>query len=79
VRDLKARWMKVGDGTVEAFMKDIQVDASSFPGKAFEMTFDMPEHYGRDSGDPSARKRRACLLQVAANHVHANDPEYSAS
>jgi hypothetical protein len=28
---LKARWMKVGDGTVEALMKDIQVDASSFP------------------------------------------------
>jgi hypothetical protein len=43
VKDLKNRWMKVGDGSVEAFMKDIQVDASSFPGKAFEMTFDMPE------------------------------------
>jgi hypothetical protein len=43
VRDLKARWMNVGDGTVEAFMKDIQVDASSFPGKAFDLTFDMPE------------------------------------
>ncbi len=43
VRDLKARWMRVGDGSVEAFMKDIQIDASSFPGKAFEMTFDMPE------------------------------------
>ncbi len=43
VRDLKARWMQVGDGTVEAFMKDIQVDASSFPGKAFELTFEMPE------------------------------------
>jgi hypothetical protein len=43
VRDLKARWMRVGDGTVEAFMKDIQIDASSFPGKAFEMTFEMPE------------------------------------
>lgn len=43
VRALKARWMKVGDGTVEAFMKDIQIDASSFPGKAFELTFDMPE------------------------------------
>jgi hypothetical protein len=43
VRDLKGRWMKVGDGTVEAFMKDIQVDASSFPGKAFDMTFEMPE------------------------------------
>jgi hypothetical protein len=43
VRDLKGRWMKVGDGSVEAFMKDIQVDASSFPGKAFELTFEMPE------------------------------------
>jgi hypothetical protein len=43
VRDLKGRWMKVGDGTMEAFMKDIQVDASSFPGKAFELTFEMPE------------------------------------
>ncbi len=43
VRDLKGRWMKVGDGTVEAFIKDIQVDASSFPGKAFELTFEMPE------------------------------------
>ena len=43
VRGLKGRWMKVGDGTVEAFMKDIQIDASSFPGKAFELTFDMPE------------------------------------
>ena len=43
VRDLKARWMRVGDGTVEAFMKDIQIDASSFPGKAFDLTFDMPE------------------------------------
>jgi hypothetical protein len=43
VRDLKARWMNVGDGTVEAFMKDIQIDASSFPGKAFAMTFEMPD------------------------------------
>ena len=43
VRDLKARWMNVGDGTVEAFMKDIQIDASSFPGKAFALTFEMPE------------------------------------
>jgi hypothetical protein len=43
VRDLKGRWMKVGDGSVEAFMKDFQVDASSFPGKAFDMSFEMPE------------------------------------
>lgn len=43
VKDLKNRWMKVGDGTVEAFMKDVQMDASSFPGKGFELTFEMPE------------------------------------
>jgi hypothetical protein len=43
VRELKNRWMKLGDGTVEALMTDIQMGASSFPGKAFEMTFAMPE------------------------------------
>ncbi|HTQ21320.1 hypothetical protein [Mycobacterium sp.] len=43
VRALKARWMKIGDGTVEAFIKDVQIDASSFPGKAFDLTFEMPE------------------------------------
>jgi len=42
-KDLKARWMNISGGTVEAFMKDIQVDATSFPGKAFELTFEMPE------------------------------------
>jgi hypothetical protein len=42
-KDLKARWMGISGDTVEAFMKDIQVDATSFPGKAFELTFEMPE------------------------------------
>jgi hypothetical protein len=45
-RDIKIKWMNVdgGDTTpVEAFMKDIQLDATSFPGKAFEMTFEMPD------------------------------------
>ncbi|MGB7050435.1 MAG: hypothetical protein WBG41_02600 [Acidimicrobiales bacterium] len=42
-KDIKARWMGISGHTVEAFMKDIQVDATSFPGKAFEMTFEMPE------------------------------------
>jgi hypothetical protein len=28
---------------VEAFMKDFQIDATAFPGKAFEITFEMPE------------------------------------
>jgi hypothetical protein len=42
-KDIKARWMGISGDTVEAFMKDIQVDATSFPGKAFELTFEMPE------------------------------------
>ncbi len=42
-KDIKARWMNISGDTVEAFMKDIQVDATSFPGKAFELTFEMPE------------------------------------
>ena len=42
-KDIKSRWMKISGDPVEAFMKDIQVDATSFPGKAFEMTFEMPE------------------------------------
>ena len=45
-REIKVKWMNVegGDTTpAEAFMKDIQIDATSFPGKAFEMTFEMPD------------------------------------
>lgn len=43
VRNIKGRWMNITTDDVAAFMKDIQVDATSFPGKAFEMTFEMPE------------------------------------
>jgi len=46
VRSLKIKWMNVegGDSTpVEAFTKDIQIDTTSFPGKAYEMTFEMPD------------------------------------
>ena len=43
VKDLKAQWMNISGNTVEAFMKDVQIDATSFPGKAFDMTFEMPE------------------------------------
>ena len=45
-RDIKIKWMNVEGGNttpVEAFMKDIQLDATSFPGKAFEMTYEMPD------------------------------------
>ena len=31
--------MKISGDPLGVFMKEIQVDATSFPGKAFEMTF----------------------------------------
>ena len=46
VRSFKIKWMNVDSGDctpVEAFMKDLQIDPASFPGKAFEMTFEMPD------------------------------------
>lgn len=43
VRGIKGKWMNITTNDVAAFMKDIQVDATSFPGKAFELTFEMPE------------------------------------
>ena len=43
VRNLKGRWMNITTNDVAAFMKDIQIDATSFPGKAFELIFEMPE------------------------------------
>jgi hypothetical protein len=45
-RAIKIKWLNVDGGEstpVESFMKDIQLDATSFPGKAFEMTFEMPD------------------------------------
>ena len=56
-KDIKARWMNISGSTVEAFMKDIQVDATSFPGKAFDMTFEMPEE---EVGIFTFNKMRLC-------------------
>ena len=43
VRELKGAWMNITTNDVAAFMKDIQIDATSFPGKAFDLIFEMPE------------------------------------
>ena len=40
---LKAEYLGIGDGSVEEWMKDLQVDATAMPGKAFDLTFEMPE------------------------------------
>jgi hypothetical protein len=43
VMGLKARNMGIGGNDVAAFMKDLQIDPSAFPGKKFDLTFEMPE------------------------------------
>jgi hypothetical protein len=43
VKDLKARHMGIDGDDVAAFMKDLQIDSSAMPGKAFDLTFEMPE------------------------------------
>jgi hypothetical protein len=40
---LKAQYLGIGTGTVEEWMKDLQIDATALPGKAFDLTFEMPE------------------------------------
>ena len=43
VMDLKARHMGISGNDVAAFMKDLQIDPSAFPGKKFDLVFEMPE------------------------------------
>ncbi len=43
VMELKARNMGIGGNNVAAFMKDLQIDSSAMPGKAFDLSFEMPE------------------------------------
>ena len=43
VKELKARHMGIDGHDVAAFMKDLQIDSSAMPGKAFDLTFEMPE------------------------------------
>lgn len=40
---LKAEYLGIEGDTVEAWMKDLQMDATALPGKAFDLTFEMPE------------------------------------
>jgi hypothetical protein len=43
VKELKARYLGITGDTVADWMKDLQMDATALPGKAFDLTFEMPE------------------------------------
>ena len=43
VKKLKAEYLGITGNTVEDWMKDLQLDATALPGKAFDLTFEMPE------------------------------------
>jgi hypothetical protein len=43
VKKLKAEYLGISGDTVEDWMKDLQTDATSMPGKAFDVVYEMPE------------------------------------
>ena len=43
VKKLKAEKLGITGNTVADWMKDLQLDATALPGKAFDLTFEMPE------------------------------------
>jgi hypothetical protein len=43
VKKLKEEYLGITGNTVEAWMKDLQLDATALPGKAFDLSFEMPE------------------------------------
>ena len=43
VKKLKEEWLGITGHTVEDWMKDLQLDATAMPGKAFDLSFEMPE------------------------------------
>ena len=43
VKKLKAEYLGITGNTVADWMKDLQVDATAMPGKAFDVSFEMPE------------------------------------
>ena len=43
VKKLKAEYLGITGNTVADWMKDLQLDATALPGKAFDLTFEMPE------------------------------------
>ena len=42
-KQLKAEYLGITGNTVEDWMKDLQLDATALPGKAFDLQFEMPE------------------------------------
>ena len=42
-KKLKEQFFGITGGTVADWMKDLQIDATALPGKAFDCTFEMPE------------------------------------
>jgi hypothetical protein len=43
VKRLKAEYIGITGNTVADWMKDLQIDATAMPGKAFDVSFEMPE------------------------------------
>ena len=43
VKKLKAEYLGITGNTVADWMKDLQIDATALPGKAFDLSFEMPE------------------------------------
>lgn len=43
VKQLQADYLGSSGDTVADWMKDLQVDATAMPGKAFDVSFEMPE------------------------------------
>jgi hypothetical protein len=43
VKKLKEEYLGITGTRVEDWMKDLQLDATALPGKAFDLTFEMPE------------------------------------
>jgi hypothetical protein len=43
VKKLKEQYLGITGNTVEDWMKDLQTDATAMPGKAFDVSFEMPE------------------------------------
>jgi len=43
VKKLKEEYLGITGDTVADWMKDLQMDATSMPGKAFDLSFEMPE------------------------------------
>ena len=43
VKKLKAEYLGITGNSVADWMKDLQVDATALPGKAFDLSFEMPE------------------------------------